>query len=49
MPLSTRSLRLLAVTASTLALAACATVGPNFKTPDGPKGPAAVAGSVQPV
>lgn len=41
MPLSTRTLRLLAATASVLALAACATVGPNFKTPEGPKGPAA--------
>ncbi|HEX4710943.1 efflux transporter outer membrane subunit [Phenylobacterium sp.] len=41
MPLSTRSLRLLASTASALLLAACATVGPNFKTPEGPKGPAA--------
>jgi NodT family efflux transporter outer membrane factor (OMF) lipoprotein len=41
MPLSTRSLRLLAATASALALTACAAVGPNFKTPEGPKGPAA--------
>jgi NodT family efflux transporter outer membrane factor (OMF) lipoprotein len=41
MPLSTRTLRLLAATASALALAACATVGPNFETPEGPKGPAA--------
>jgi len=41
MRLSTRSLRLLAATASVLALGACATVGPNFKTPQGPKGAAA--------
>jgi NodT family efflux transporter outer membrane factor (OMF) lipoprotein len=41
MPLLTRTLRLLAATASTLALAACATVGPNFKAPEVPKGPAA--------
>ena len=26
---------------SALALSACAAVGPNFKTPEGPKGPAA--------
>jgi NodT family efflux transporter outer membrane factor (OMF) lipoprotein len=32
---------LLAVAASALALSACATVGPNFKTPAGPKGAAA--------
>jgi len=31
----------LAVAASALALSACAAVGPNFKTPDGPKGAAA--------
>ena len=41
MPLSTRPFRLLAVSASALALTACATVGPNFKTPEGPKGAAA--------
>ena len=41
MPLSTRSLRLLAASASALALSACATVGPNFKAPEGPKGAAA--------
>jgi NodT family efflux transporter outer membrane factor (OMF) lipoprotein len=41
MLLSTRSFRLLASAASALALAACATVGPNFKTPEGPKGLAA--------
>ena len=41
MRLSTRSLRLLAATASVLALGACATVGPNFKAPAGPKGAAA--------
>jgi NodT family efflux transporter outer membrane factor (OMF) lipoprotein len=41
MPLSIRTLRLLAVSASALTLAACATVGPNFKAPEGPKGPAA--------
>jgi NodT family efflux transporter outer membrane factor (OMF) lipoprotein len=41
MPLSTRTLRLLAASASALVLGACATVGPNFKTPEGPKGPAA--------
>ena len=41
MRLSTRTLRLLAATASVLALGACATVGPNIKTPDGPKGAAA--------
>jgi len=38
---STRPLSLLAATASALALAACATVGPNFKAPEGPKGAAA--------
>ncbi|RAK58567.1 RND transporter [Phenylobacterium hankyongense] len=42
MPLSTRSLRRLAVASvSALALSACATVGPNFRTPEPPKGPAA--------
>ncbi|MFI4950025.1 MAG: efflux transporter outer membrane subunit [Caulobacterales bacterium] len=40
MPLSTRSLRLLAA-ASALTLSACAAVGPNFQTPAGPKGAAA--------
>ena len=43
MPLSTRSLRLLAVSASALTLAACAAVGPNFKAPDGPKDAAAAS------
>ena len=38
MPLLTKSLLALAVSA--LALSACTTVGPNFKTPDGPKGAA---------
>jgi NodT family efflux transporter outer membrane factor (OMF) lipoprotein len=41
MPPSTRFSRLLAATASALALAACATVGPNFKAPESPKGAAA--------
>ena len=42
MPLPNRSLRRLAVAcASVLALGACTTVGPDFKTPDGPTGPAA--------
>ncbi|WP_372784964.1 efflux transporter outer membrane subunit [Phenylobacterium sp.] len=41
MPLSTRSVRLLAATASALTLGACAAVGPNFKAPEGPKGAAA--------
>src|SRR5258705_9410511 len=41
MPLPSRSLSRLAATVSALALSACATVGPNFKTPDGPKGQAA--------
>jgi NodT family efflux transporter outer membrane factor (OMF) lipoprotein len=41
MPLSTKSLRRLAVTASALALSACATVGPNFKAPAAPTGAAA--------
>jgi NodT family efflux transporter outer membrane factor (OMF) lipoprotein len=41
MPSSTRSFRLLGACASALALAACATVGPNFKAPTGPSGPAA--------
>lgn len=40
MPLLNRSLRL-AGAASALALSACATVGPDFKTPDAPKGAAA--------
>ncbi|MDB5426006.1 MAG: efflux system, outer rane lipoprotein NodT family, partial [Phenylobacterium sp.] len=38
---SNRSLRRLAASTFALALGACATVGPNFKTPEGPKGPAA--------
>jgi NodT family efflux transporter outer membrane factor (OMF) lipoprotein len=41
MPLSTKPLRLLAVSASALTLAACASVGPNFKAPEGPKGASA--------
>jgi NodT family efflux transporter outer membrane factor (OMF) lipoprotein len=41
MPQSTKFLRLLAVSASALTLAACASVGPNFKAPEGPKGAAA--------
>ena len=41
MPRLTRPLCLLAASASALALAACTTVGPNFKTPEGPKGVAA--------
>lgn len=42
MPHSIRHpLRLLAATASVAALAACTTVGPNFKAPAGPKGAAA--------
>jgi len=41
MPLLNRSLRRLAVTASALTLGACATVGPNFRSPDAPKGAAA--------
>ncbi|HXA37620.1 MAG TPA: efflux transporter outer membrane subunit [Phenylobacterium sp.] len=41
MPSSTKPLTLLAVSASALALAACTTVGPNFKAPAGPSGPAA--------
>ncbi|HEY2750359.1 efflux transporter outer membrane subunit [Phenylobacterium sp.] len=40
MPSSIRTLRLLAATASVLALGACATVGPNFKAPEAPQGPA---------
>jgi NodT family efflux transporter outer membrane factor (OMF) lipoprotein len=39
MPQPTKSL--LAVAASALALSACAAVGPNFKTPEGPQGAAA--------
>ncbi len=38
---SAKHLSLLAVSAATLALSACVTVGPNYKTPDGPKGSAA--------
>src|SRR5258708_39151670 len=41
MPLSTRTLRRLAASAWALARGACATVGPNFNAPEGPKGPAA--------
>ncbi|HLZ74442.1 efflux transporter outer membrane subunit [Phenylobacterium sp.] len=41
MPRSTRLVPLLAASASALTLSACATVGPNFKAPEGPKGPAA--------
>jgi NodT family efflux transporter outer membrane factor (OMF) lipoprotein len=41
MPRSTEPLRLLAISASALTLTACATVGPNFKAPEGPKGAAA--------
>jgi len=41
MPQSTSLLRRLAVTASALTLGACATVGPNFKPPAPPAGPAA--------
>jgi NodT family efflux transporter outer membrane factor (OMF) lipoprotein len=43
MPLSTKSLRLLAVSASALAFTACATVGPDFKPPEGPQGAAAAS------
>lgn len=47
---STSLLRLLAVSASVLTLAACASVGPNFKPPAGPSGAAgggyAMAGDV---
>ncbi len=38
---STRTFPILAASASALTLAACATVGPNFKAPEGPKGAAA--------
>jgi NodT family efflux transporter outer membrane factor (OMF) lipoprotein len=41
MPLSTNTLRRLAVSASAVALSACATVGPNFKSPEPPRGGAA--------
>jgi NodT family efflux transporter outer membrane factor (OMF) lipoprotein len=41
MPLLNRIPLRLAATASAMALSACTTVGPNFKTPDGPKGAAA--------
>src|SRR4051812_1332451 len=41
MPRSTKALRLLAASACALALTACATVGPNFKSPEGPTGAAA--------
>jgi NodT family efflux transporter outer membrane factor (OMF) lipoprotein len=40
MPLSTKSLRLAAVSALALSLCACAAVGPNFKAPAAPKGAA---------
>jgi NodT family efflux transporter outer membrane factor (OMF) lipoprotein len=41
MPLSnSKTLRRLGVSVSALALSACATVGPNFKAPDGPRGAA---------
>ncbi|THD57105.1 efflux transporter outer membrane subunit [Phenylobacterium sp.] len=52
MPSSTRPLILLAASASALVLAACSTVGPNFKAPAGPSGPAAggyaMAGDIAP-
>jgi outer membrane protein TolC len=41
MPSLTKSFRALGASASILALAACTTVGPNFKTPAPPAGPAA--------
>lgn len=41
MPLPTRLNRGLAAAAATLALNACTTVGPDFVTPDAPRGPAA--------
>ena len=41
MPLSIKPLRRLAASASALALAGCATVGPNFKPPEAPRGAAA--------
>ena len=41
MPLLNNHLGRLAAAASALTLAACTTVGPNFKTPEGPKGAAA--------
>jgi NodT family efflux transporter outer membrane factor (OMF) lipoprotein len=41
MPQSTRLLPILAASASALTLAACATVGPNFKAPVAPQGAAA--------
>ena len=41
MPLSINPLRVLAGSATVLALTACATVGPNFKGPPGPVGEAA--------
>jgi NodT family efflux transporter outer membrane factor (OMF) lipoprotein len=40
MPLPNRPLRVLALSASALALCACATVGPNFKRPPPPSGAA---------
>ena len=48
MPLSNRNaLRRLGASVCVLALSGCATVGPNFRTPDGPKG-AAAAGYAMP-
>ncbi len=41
MPQPTRTLRAVLIAGAALSLAACATVGPNFKTPAGPSGPAA--------
>ncbi|MDB5495684.1 MAG: efflux system, outer rane lipoprotein NodT family [Phenylobacterium sp.] len=41
MPSNSKALRRFGASVSALALSACAAVGPNFKTPDGPKGPAA--------
>jgi NodT family efflux transporter outer membrane factor (OMF) lipoprotein len=41
MPHPTRPILRPAVAAAAMALSACTTVGPNFKTPEGPKGPAA--------
>lgn len=47
MPSLTKSLRALGASASVLALAACTTVGPNFKTPAPPAGPAASSYAMQ--
>ena len=41
MPLTKPLIAALAATASALALGACTTVGPDYKAPDGPSGPAA--------